>query len=125
MSSFIVGDITIDRFMSVVWKNSSEEGLTKLGRNLLRMNVDATEQRYPTHPYLDEDEREQRIRNYKFHFQEVTPIQALKSMSCFLYQCSEGTIPKRALYKQMRKKETELAFSIVDAMPEYDKAEWG
>ena len=63
-----------------------------------------------------------------FKFYEISmirDIQVLKSLQCFLYQCTEGTIPKRKLYKTLRDIERVLINDIISKLPEYDKAEWG
>ena len=66
------------------------------------------------------EEKAARIKAYEFKLRIIPKIHSLKALSCFLYQCSEGTIPKRKLYKEMRQKERKLAFDIIDSMPEYE-----
>lgn len=54
-----------------------------------------------------------------------TPVQAFKSLQCWLYQCSEGDIPDTSLlYATMTRVKDQLAISIVEAMPQYEKAKW-
>ena len=125
MSSHIVEDETISRFLSVISAKAFDEQNTKLGRKLLAMNIKATEQRYPGNHFLTEVQKKKRLKDFEFNFTKVSKIQALKSLTCFLYQCSEGTVPKSKLYKEMREKENTLMYKIIDELPEYDKAEWG
>jgi hypothetical protein len=51
-------------------------------------------------------------------------IEHVKSLQCLIYQCSEGDIDQRPLYKALRKKEHETLAEIVRSLPEYDAAEW-
>ena len=124
MSSWIISNIGINRFLGEILKCPDEKFKTNFGRKLLKMNIEATEQRY-IEPYLNQQQKKERLKNFRFSQQPINKIQSLKSLSCFLYQCSEGSIPKRKLYKEMRDKETALAFDIINELPEYDKAEWG
>ena len=98
---------------------------TKIGKKLLKMNIDATEQRYPENPYLTPKEKKERIKSFVFVPEQCGIIQAFKSIGCFSYQCSEGKIPKKKLYKQVQKWEFELAYKIINEMPKYQTAEWG
>ena len=124
MSSYIVDNLTINRFLSTIYNNYGNIWLNKMGKRLLRMNIKATEQRY-LQPYLTKSEVRKRIRSFKYQFVVVSDIQAFKSLSCFLYQCMEGKIEKTKLYRQMREIQTELGFKILKNLKEYENAEWG
>lgn len=50
--------------------------------------------------------------------------QLLKSLQCYIYQCSEGNVPDTHIYKAIDKLITRLAMYIVCNQPEYDEAEW-
>ena len=50
--------------------------------------------------------------------------QFYKSLSCYLYQCSEGNTPSKDLYKALTTLEHNLMYFIVTRQPEYQKAEW-
>ena len=93
-------------------------------KKMLKLNIDATEQRYTT-PYLNPKEKKERIKSFRFGLVDALPIQALKSLHCYSYQCSEGNIPNKKLYKLLEKLSKDIATHIIDEMPEYDKAEWG
>jgi hypothetical protein len=54
-----------------------------------------------------------------------TPIEMFAAIRCLLYQCHEGDVPKRALYKQLNAVSGELAQRIMQDLPEYEKAPWG
>ncbi len=139
MSSFIVQDRTINRFINFVyWLKSSDlnkdfilrklkgVGLSvendafcqEFGFALMSLNCMAVASRY------DENLNQKAIDGFKFGNIEVTEIQALKSLQCLLYQCCEGSVPKTKLYKVLREIETSIMHSIINKMPEYEKAGW-
>jgi hypothetical protein len=135
MSAFVVEDRTINRILG--WLSNygnehrsalqrvlgaaqleeNEEWQERLGLSMFLQNVDAVNQRYcERNGELD--------LGYCWSWENPTPVQALKSLSCWLYQCSEGSIPERPLYKAFRSLEASLAKDIVSNLPEYEKAEW-
>lgn len=50
--------------------------------------------------------------------------QLLKSLQCYIYQCSEGDVSNCELYKGMEEFENRLAKFIACNQPEYAQAEW-
>ena len=50
--------------------------------------------------------------------------QLLKSLDCYIYQCSEGSIPDMELYKQMERFDAILAGWIARNQLQYENAEW-
>jgi hypothetical protein len=52
-------------------------------------------------------------------------VQAFKLLQCFTYQCSEGNILKRKLFKLLAAIKIALAYKIISELPEYEKAAWG
>jgi hypothetical protein len=64
-----------------------------------------------------------------YHFVRVPcpPIQAYKSLQCWLYQCCEGNIPEASkLYTFFDTVVVQhIANSIITNTPEYEQAEWG
>jgi hypothetical protein len=134
MSSFIVSDPTINRVVSYLARDKhnasyavrrlrEELGITSAGSELGKelgvlmsaLNIAAVSTRY---------NEENAVNDYRFKQVLCTKIQALKSLRCWIYQCSEGDIPERPLYKIMDEYADSLAWSIINAMPEYDAAEW-
>ena len=91
--------------------------LHKLGRKMMDMNVDAWHQRYPN---VDNSG----VVLYDFYPQQVSLVQAYKSLGCWLYQCSEGDIPQQRLCQIMRLYKFDLAMKIVYMLPEYNEAHW-
>jgi len=53
-----------------------------------------------------------------------SPIQAIKTLACYLYQCSEGDIPEQPLYRQLRKWEATLYQHYVTQSDEWQQASW-
>lgn len=98
--------------------NLSEEGLSELGTDMLSLNRAAVNDRY--------NEEVGVVEVFKFSLNlQVSKIQVLKSIQCYLYQCAEGDIPERELYKVLRQLEVAIMHSIINAMPEYEAATWG
>lgn len=89
----------------------------ELAHRMMEMNLSAVNARYSERTAV------------AMHYAEMsapTPIQALKSLSCFLYQCAEGDVPEtNPLYAQLREVETALLHVIVSHLPEYQAAKWG
>ena len=50
--------------------------------------------------------------------------QALKSMCCLRYQCSEGDVPETKMFKFLEDLIHCWQGFIINMMPEYEKAEW-
>ena len=138
MSAFIVDDDCIERAVRVFdhFKNSAfmaQEDCDALGSRMKRLNDEAVSCRYSDaqresyhSPATEEDE-------FAFSYKHRTPmsslgdkVQALKSLQCLIYQCSEGDIPEKStLYADMVKKERLLMGEIIGMLPEYDRAVWG
>ena len=135
MSAYVVEDKTINRIVTRLefdrdgnWPKKQLADLLgftsqyelanqKIGEAMLALNVEAVNQRY------NQDDKPMK---YKYKRTIVPPIQALKSLSCWLYQCSEGDVPERPLYKILRAYEGGTAKGIIqDRLPEYSQAEWG
>jgi len=133
MSAFVVEEKTINRILSLLSLKNNEwlrneilkrtgydvhslEGLDQLGKALLQLNVSAVNQRYNTH---EADEYS------GFKPLPVTPIQALKSLECLFYQCTEGNVPETDLYKTMDMIIGIWRKQIVQSLPEWQRAEWG
>jgi hypothetical protein len=118
MSAFLVGYETIDRILSwmICRKKMDEKTAHVFGQEMLNMNAEAVNQRY--------DEGNVML-GYKFRFRHASIFQALKSLQCWLYQCSEGNVPDRESYKKFRELESEIMDEIISDMKEYEQAEWG
>jgi len=105
----------------------------RLGQDLFDMNVDAFCERYPA----TEDNSPHRTRYPEdigeFEYYPVMPaplnreplIQAHKSASCLLYQCSEGDVPERPLFKALEAFVQRLADEFITIDPRWEEALWG
>ena len=50
--------------------------------------------------------------------------QLLKSLQCYIYQCSEGNVPDSPIYKAIDKLIDRLAMYIACNQKEYEEADW-
>lgn len=133
MSAFVVSTITMNRIVTFILDSHLEtfagiklgNGDVKgeqiagalIGRALFGLNQDAVNYRY--------DERSEQAPRYVFKRTPASKIQVHKSLSCLLYQCSEGDVPERSAFKELDVLHNDLAHDIVNDLPEYDQAEWG
>lgn len=146
MSAFVVEDKTINRVIG--WLNNAEQEHGKfplililkaaeicpanpslpaipedwrerLGVSMFTMNTDAVRARY-----ADADESHMIPSSYEWSWELPTDIQALKSLQCWVYQCSEGNVPDRPLYGAFRELERIIACAIVNRLPAYEMAAW-
>ena len=143
MSSYIVDDKTINRILAAAqlygWHGSSATmpsaprdiicpepmflDWALLGACLREMNVAAVVARYgpsdslpgpcPLLPY-----------EYKC-MSAPAPIQTIKSLACYLYQCTEGAVPEQTLYQQLRNWKSALCEYYVDQSDAWNRADWG
>lgn len=137
MSAYLVEDKTINNILNCIYLNNrdfskyacrplnaagfkteTENDLTALGKAMLRLNSAALNARY------GED-----VQDIPFSFQlrsDVRDLQAFKSLECWLYQCSEGDIPRESvLFRLMDKFAADLAVNIIKKSSEYLKLNWG
>ena len=142
MSAYIVDDSTINRILAaaelyeqtdwlmtppaprgLVPSAPEPESWAALGSAMRAMNVAAVVARYgpsdclpgpfPLLPYQYES------------IMAPSPIQAIKSLTCYLYQCSEGDVPKQTLYQQLTQWRGDLCEHQVSQSDAYEAAEWG
>lgn len=138
MSAFMVTDKTInvvvtflkhqfardmrylgEQFAESGYPLETEANCEKLGKAMFSLNIGGVNTRYKS------GASSFRPLDYKFRLEPgYSPIQAYKSLSCFLYQCSEGDIEEEDLYKLLDKAKNTLAQFIVNRLEEYDQANW-
>ena len=139
MSAWIVNKENIDRIITAAqtlrdetWLPSDfvdslspwESDLDAFGTALWKMNVEAVKQRYGR-PIKDlPGSPGSRLPKYHFTRSDVDIFQLLKSVQCFLYQCSEGDVPETDLYKFVRKIEDRLCHYCATTDSRYDAANW-
>lgn len=142
MSSFIVEDKTINTVVTWLYREvigsegyylgrslnelgyfqCSEDWPEALANDMFKLNIEAVNARYG-------DGEAEKFRDLDFVYQKqyaLSTVQVLKSLQCWLYQCSEGKVPNTKLYKFFDEVvEKHLLKKIVYALGEYDKAQWG
>jgi hypothetical protein len=143
MSSFVVSDTTINRIVSAI--QQSEHATTfaytlvsaglpgatclgwssyidrpeHLGAAMRAMNVEAVRQRYG-------DDELVPTAAYRYESESATPVQALKSLHCLLYQSNEGDVHETPLYRWLREVvDRTWMMDLIDTIPAYQRAEWG
>lgn len=88
---------------------------------MYRLNIEAYKKRYG-----DEDAPDENNLLPFYPCKDITDAQALKSLQCWKYQCTEGDIPETSvLYGLMDVLEAILKDYIISEMPEYKSAVWG
>lgn len=108
MSAFIVGTKTLNLLVHAIMKAEESDldpalvalrksGAEQVGSVLLAMNVSAVNMRYNETSYFP-----------TFVLQppsgdEATPAHVYTALSCFIYQCSEGSVPEWPLFKAVEK----------------------
>lgn len=135
MSAFIVDDSTINRL--VTFLNSDRTGTIRyhfdrlgygcgdeqrLASDLFLMNCDSVDARYGKGTAAQDTE--DMADEFRFSFAPCTAVRAYKDAQCLLYQCSEGDIDERPLYKALERTVGAIAHSIICEFPEYKSASW-
>ena len=94
---------------------------------MFQLNIDGVNDRYG-----DGEAKKFRTLNYAYVpaqpttiYHLSTKIQVLKSLQCWLYQCTEGEVVKNPLYKFFQDiAQPHLMSSIICDLSEYRTAEW-
>ncbi len=137
MSAFLVEDKTINKIVTKL-AVGGDEGWTRrllsdLGYNLLDrkdqnrlgwdmfgLNIRAVNMRYKNGRAEDF-----RPLDYKFSIEcNYSKVNVLKSLQCWMYQCSEGDCDESPLFKTMKDIAYTWACDVVRTLPEYEKAAW-
>jgi hypothetical protein len=93
---------------------------------MLALNLDAFRQRYGVNVLLTKDlDSVDLDRKNWLPLDAFSPTQLFKSLQCFLYQCSEGNVPERSLFKALDALLNLLGPAINQESPEYAAAIWG
>ena len=126
MSAWLVCDETLNHIASIMVRGYSDNSPlanehtdVSMANALKQMNLEALYQRYG-----DEYDENESFVTSALYPHAISPIQTFKHIQCFLYQCSEGNVPDRLLYKKVEKLQDQVAYSIVDNLPEYNDAKW-
>jgi hypothetical protein len=140
MSAFMVADetinrvitwlsweITLSRWLKIKVEDALKIDMSKhnweeaLGQAMFELNIAGVNDRYG-----ENEAKKFRALNYRYTPAYGSKIQVLKSLQCWLYQCMEGEVIKKPLYQFFDTVvEPHLMRSIISALPEYNRAEWG
>lgn len=112
MSAFFVLEGVIDDVVCLLMSSAmdGDDMANALGRELWAMNIDAVQQRYQL-PEFDDEMKEYKAALASYTYVEpksVSELQHYKSLCCLTYQCFEGNVPERDLFKRINKLEEEL-----------------
>jgi hypothetical protein len=110
----------------LVGEEGEEYGMARLADAMLAMNIDAFRQRYGMRTLLVEnlDDIDLNVKSWR-PFEAMSLIPTFKSLQFFLYQCSEGDVDERPLYKTLRAIQNLMAPLINTDSEEYTAAWWG
>lgn len=97
--------------------NDKNPDANNLGQKMKVLNKKAWNYRYNEKGGFGLFKLDDKINEYNIY-------QILKSLQCFLYQCSEGETPKEDLYKMFERIERILINHIVMNLDDYKKAKW-
>ncbi|MHC1763406.1 MAG: hypothetical protein AB9869_03730 [Verrucomicrobiia bacterium] len=100
----------------------SKEDLHRLANAFFALNCAAMDQRYGTAALKHDLEVSG---PFAFRFVHRPPVAVYKALSCLLYQCMEGDVPKRELYSALEGLTGRIARRIVQDLPAYEAAPWG
>ena len=89
----------------------------KIAQILYALNVDAVNQRY--------NDNESIMYDGFRSTPPLKPIEFLKKLHCWQYQCSEGNVPDRKFFKAIEKLSAAASHDIVVNSKEYEAASWG
>jgi hypothetical protein len=101
---------------------SQTDGARQLAEDMYKLNCNAIGQRYS----------EKAIKEFSpagftyRHTFQPNIYQVIKSIRCFIYQCSEGDINEETqpLYKALHELSMSLCYHIVSRSPEYEACNW-
>lgn len=126
MSAFIVNPTTIDRIVTHIMDNEREflgvathspDFAQQTGEMLYKLNVKSVNSRYRSRDKAPQ---------YTYSRTKASPVQAFKSIRCFLYQsCESDACLNSKAYKALDTLSNDIAANIVARLPEYDQADWG
>jgi hypothetical protein len=142
MSTYIVDDETINKIVSYIYVNAnaplssiqweatklfkmgydltSGPSCIELGHKMFDLNVAAVNERY------GEGEAEKfRPLNFKYQFTPASLIEVIWALRTWKNQCTEGDVPKLALYQAMDEVHRLLCINFVEQTEEYGAAPWG
>lgn len=140
MSASVISKPTMDRVISALLRSGpavdvrtevmpEETDPGAIGRILYKMNLDAVMQRYPDvegpHDAPGPIDVSGMHDLYIFDPRASDdPVDNLKALSCYVYQCSEGDVMERDLYRKLCAFRSEMAANITYESKAYREASW-
>jgi hypothetical protein len=123
MSAFIISNETMNRIINGLYelkylKPSTDKNYIKLANKLYQLNREAILQRY------EKDDDYAKPPEFVWEKQSVKAIDAVKAMHCLRYQCAEGDVPKKSLYRWLSRTIHYYQAKIVIELQEYEDAKW-
>ena len=117
--------ITRNKGDLLVGEQGDTYGRERLADSMLAMNLDAFRQRYGMETLLKDLDCID-LDTHNWHpLEALSEVQFFKSLQCFLYQCTEGDVDEKPLYKTLSVIQNLLSPFINRDSPEYDAAVWG
>jgi hypothetical protein len=130
MSAFVVSDRCLNNVAQELhrqmeknpkWFRTLPEGVVysvpAIAVQLAKMNIDAVNYRY------DEESSYPEKISESPEDTSLHKLQTLKDFHCYLYQCSEGTIPETALFLEVEKAMERMELTITKVIPKFKQAE--
>lgn len=140
MSAFLVSAQTINHIVasiSLIAKESATQGVGQLPRAFAQAGFDTNQAGWEEQLAKAMFALNARAVAQRYHEPEATGFtyrrvawlsnryQLLKSINCWLYQCTEGDVPKQSLYQLFTNGVVRwLLESIVYKSPQYEAAAW-
>lgn len=125
MSAFAVSKLTIDRTVTTLREQigaAQATDPTRIGRELMELNRAALAARYGDKAAGDITPAHIAAYRHEEHPLD-SKVARLKAVRCFLYQYSEGSVPRQPLYKIADCASRQLALDIAQDLPEYDRSD--
>jgi hypothetical protein len=109
----------------LVCEQGETYGRERLADAMLAMNLDAFRQRYDAEMFFA-CQSDIELDSGKWRTETpLSDMQFFKSLQCFLYQCCEGNVDERPLYKTLKALLELQAVSFNEKSPDYEAAQWG
>ncbi len=97
---------------------SDDDFVFTFGESLYRLNLEALKERY------GDDPKEYKKYNPDF-YPDFSIIETIKHLQCLEYQCSEGNIPEKHLFKLIEELISYFMMVYIEELEEYKEARWG
>jgi hypothetical protein len=125
MSSFLVSEKSIKKIIAAFCLYdrklaANAKARDRLGNDLSDLNWQAVCVRYKNHDDLDNP----LLGDYSTKPPSLSKPAMVKTLDCYLYQCSQGNIPKNKLFQTVCDLRARLVRSIIESLEEYQSAPW-